>query len=479
MILTWFIAVLVLLVVVGYRWPKLGLLGLLLATPGGLAFLIYRESPDAVYLGVFLWLLGAILVLLSVLASRPVSDVEQWPQEAARWLLLALGVLLCVGVMVVVSWLPALLLLILLTVMILRCVSMGRHAVAQQVLSTIAAAVRQDLPLPQALASAAGGRTGKAADILRNLAEGIASGCPLGHAIRVGYRACPGHALAMIDAGERVGQLPAAMAALEADLADETARSRSPRPMNPVYLTAVFFYALLTVTGIMVFVLPKVRTILRQFDLEVPASTVVLVQFAEFYQFVLAPLIFLAVLIGVPMAIYVRFRPRRADRPRALSRVGDFLKWHLPILHWFERRCSLLRTAAALRLALRAGCTLDEAIAHAEAMDVNEQFRARLRRWHWRVEAGEDVAAAARACRLGQALAWAFDARHNPGGAPAALAVLETALRGAYNHWGAVARSVFWPVMVLAVAAAGGAIVYGVLSPFLTVMYPAMLELVP
>ena len=167
----------------------------------------------------------------------------------------------------------------------------------------------------------------------------------------------------------------------------------------------------------------------------------------------------------VPFLIYVKFRPRRPERPLLVSRLGDFLKWHLPFLHWFENNYSLLQVVESLRLALGAGRTVNTAIAQTLNLDVNYFFRKRLSDWRVKVERGEDVADAARGCGLGETLAWAFDQKVNKGNTPAILETLETIYRSNYSYRVNLARYISWPCMILAIASCVGFVVYALFAP--------------
>ena len=470
-----YILLLAVLLVLAWCKPGLALICLLLVILGTLGLFIYRGSVEGSSLCAF----GAVAVLLTALISRRQPDTEGPGPYAARCLLLGAAWVYVALVVVGSVFSPlGLVFVVALVGLILQYMLATRRSVAAGVLSTISAAMRQDLPLYDALRAASDGRTDKVAWALRRIAACLAQGASLTTAIRQGYPACPGHALGAIEAAERVGRLPAALAAVEADVARDIERKRELRPFFPVYPVVLLIVVVGMCTGIVMFVLPKLEMMLWDFGLDLPASTRRLVTALEGLAKA-GPLIALAILVGVPLGIYAAFRPRRPDRPRALSVVGDFLRWRLPILHWFERNRSLLRTVEMLRLCLAAGCTLDRAVANTLAVDVNETYRARLARWHQAVVAGRDVAAAARNARVGEPLAWAFDRSVNPGNAPAVLEMLETNLRAAYDYRGTLARYIIWPCLVLALAALIGAVVYAILAPIFAVLYPAHLLMVP
>ena len=183
--------------------------------------------------------------------------------------------------------------------------------------------------------------------------------------------------------------------------------------------------------------------------------------------------------IVMPMWIYTMFRPRRPHDPYLLSTWGDWLRWHVPFLGVFERRASLQQVAEILQLGLRAGSPLDRTLAAAAELDVNIVYRRRLRKWHDGVEAGQDAAGAARASRVGESLAWAFDAEINPAGASAVLESIHGACVADSGLRRNVARNVFWPVMMMLVAMMVGFVVFAIMMPTAIMIQTVMPDTIP
>ena len=101
------------------------------------------------------------------------------------------------------------------------------------VITTIGSSMRQNLPLPMALEMAAVGQDEKRADILRNIKKWLVEGYSLSESLRRGYPKCPGHVTAMVAAGERIGQIPQAIGALEQDLVAKANASKKIRHTPP------------------------------------------------------------------------------------------------------------------------------------------------------------------------------------------------------------------------------------------------------
>ena len=364
--------------------------------------------------------------------------------------------------------------LVALAIVIVRYLLVARHALAAFVFTTIGASMRQNLPLPEALESAAAGQRESSARVLRRIAKLLREGRSLGEAIRLGYPACPGHAAAMIAAAERIDQLPRALASIEADLAQKGIENRKLKPVPPAYPLCVIFFVCVFLTGWCVFILPKFQDIFRrELGSDLPATTRIVSQDLPLVAWWGMVLVIAAFVSGVPAVLYAKFRPRRPHRPRPLSRLGDLIKWHVPGLRWFELNASLVQVVEVLRLSLEAGCTVDEAIANTVGLDVNACYRRRLLRWAQSVERGENVSAAARRHRVGSALAWAFDQQVNPGNAPQILESLERFYRSNYNYLANMVRYIFWPCVVIALAAMVGFIVHAIFAPLVAIIQAA------
>jgi type II secretory pathway component PulF len=145
--------------------------------------------------------------------------------------------------------------------------------------------------------------------------------------------------------------------------------------------------------------------------------------------------------------------------------MGDFIKWHLPVLRNFEKNYSLVQVVELLRLSLNAGCTVNDAIRNTLDLDVNNCFKKRLQRWLDKVERGENIAAAIRESKLGSPLAWAFDEKVNQGNTMMILETLESFYRSSYSYAVNLARFIMWPCLILVMGIIVGFVVYAIFSP--------------
>jgi type II secretory pathway component PulF len=419
-----------------------------------------------------LLLVAGLAVVVAAIAISAV--VSRWFRKLAMWILILIAICLAIAAAMAVLGPWSFLIFILAFFFIALLVSYGltsRYTTAVHIISTIGASMRQNLPLPMALESAAGGQTDKRARIMRAIKEWLVQGYSLSESLRRGYPKCPGYAVAMIDFAERTNQLPVALRAIEADMMARAEERRRLKPVSPLYPLVLITIMFLIVLGLMKFVIPKVYEVLKEIsDGEaLPRATRLLFEVAAFiaYKSPLGWLMPLIIIVAAVAAICVRFRPRRPQKPHMLSRVGDFIKWRLPILHWFERNHSLVQAVEVLRLSLNAGCTVNDAIANTLDLDVNNCFRKRLRDWLDRVEAGRDISASARESGLGSAMAWAFDQNVNQGNTLSVLETLESFYRSNYSYRINLFRFLLEPLVTISMGLMVGFVVYAIFSPLI------------
>jgi len=326
-----------------------------------------------------------------------------------------------------------------------------------------------------ALESAAGGRSDKRSLILQKIQKWLVQGYSLSESIKRGYPKCPGHAVAMITAAERINQLPLAIGAIEADMLTKADNRRRINPVHPLYPIIVIVFMFFVLFSLMTFVIPTFKSVLEEMvGGELPFATRVVLEIMGFiwydYGWLIGAVFALFVLIIIPVSIYVRFRPRRPQKPYLFSRIGDFIKWHLPILHWFEKNYSMVHVVELLRLSLNTGNTVDNTIKNTLELDINNCFRKRLQNWLKKVKRGDNISTAVRESKLGSALAWVFDEQVNQGNTLTILETIESFYRTNYSYYVNLARFIMWPCITLAMGVTVGFVVYAIFIPGITVI---------
>jgi len=474
--------------VLGLAKPRIALITVP-AVCGVFIFLMFVEYDIGESLNA---LFATAIVIIATFSSTYLawrrSGIEKWRLILtwAKWLVLCLALLvLTVTLFAVLSELPTLgfpflILFVAVIGMIGAAINFGltsRHSTAAYVISTIGASMRQNLPLPMALESAAGGRDDKRSRILQRISKWLVQGYSISEAIERGFPKCPSHAVAMIAAAERINQLPQALKSIEADMASKSDRSRQIQPVNLYYPLALLIFLGFTAWAILTFVIPSLLDVLTEMTdgAAFPKATQILLRIAHFIGWEQKALFVIALLftvfVAIPFCIYVRFRQRKPNDPYTSSQIGDLLKWHLPVLRSFEKNYSILHVAEILRLSLNAGATVNDAISNALRLDLNNCFRKRLQTWLDKVEAGGNISKAARQSGVGDSLAWAFDEQANPGNAPTVLETIESLHRSNYNYRANLVRFIASPCVTLIMGTLVGFVVYALYSPLVTIIY--------
>ena len=415
--------------------------------------------------GIVLFFITVILVCVKPL---PDHDDEPWYKVVSKILFTLIAALCFLAILTGIFQAFGPVLFILFLILWFRFKRTRRYSLSLTVLSTLSAAMRQNLPLPMALETAGSNRKDPAANIYRQTAQFLCEGKSLSESLRKAYRKCPAEILATLAAGEAMNQLPQAAAALEQDSLANINGFEKVRPVHPAYPLLVGGMTFLIMLGLCVFILPTFAEVLYNTtggEGQLPASTQALLAISKTFMergvFALASG---ALLVGMLIGLYGYNRPRRPGRPRLLSRASDWLKWHTPVVRSFERLRSMQRTIEGLRVGLKAGYSFDTIVRHTLGLDVNLCYQARLRRWLGQIEAGLPIAESAAACGLGTTLAWALDEKVNKGNTPDLLAMLEEVTRNRYHYRLNIFHSILWPFVVVGLGGGVGFVVYAMFA---------------
>lgn len=347
-----------------------------------------------------------------------------------------------------------------------------KFGLAMDIICTIGTSIRQSLPLPMALTTAAYGQKKKESRIFNNIAYWLTQGWPLSEAMRRGYPKCPSNILGAITTAEKMDQLPKAIESLQADLSEKVNDYKNTKPVHPWYPFVVLTVLFTIMIGLSMFIVPTLAEVLwdiSEGQAYLPATTQSLLNFSSWItgrHGLNATIILLGALCITLFIMYIRFRRRTPEKPRFLSRIGDRIKWYLPVFHWFEKTFGNLYLIQSLRTGLIAGYPINIILRNALGLDVNVCYQKRLETWLEKIEAGDNIAQSARACGLDKTLAWAMDEKVNKGNAPQILEGLEEVYRNKYNYRRNVLSAASWPLVVLFLGLCVG---YVVLAMFLGV----------
>jgi len=447
-------------------------IALVTAPISSLVFFVLGQNNDNLLVCVLaVMFIPATLLVLSL--ERIKSHQTAWPHAIAKW------IIICI-ILIVVIVLPFIVIgpnfsfgfifAILLVGSIISYNVISKQAATLEIISTIKTSMHQNLPLSMALSSASRGANYKCALVLNQISHWLTQGYSLSESIKKGYPRCPGYVLGMIGMAEKVNQVPFAIECLEKDILEKHFNRTTVRPVYPAYPIFMISMTLFIVMGIMYFVIPKFEEVFNDFDVELPQSTQSLMAICNTsVEWLLGFLLFI-VFVLIPLWSYTRFRPRNPQKPRMISRLGDFLKWHLPLVRWFEKTYSFIHMLEYLRLSLISGCSINNCIEYTLGLDLNHCYKRMLKKWLQRVEKGEDVALAAQQSGLPPSLSWAFDSKINQNQTPQILHILEDHLRIHYNYLANLSRYIFWPMIILGMGLIVGFIVYAIFTPLITLI---------
>jgi type IV pilus assembly protein PilC len=377
------------------------------------------------------------------------------------------------------------LLFVLIVVGVVRSKRTLRYSMAMDILSAIGMSMRQSLSLPMALTAAAEGQNRRQARIFRDITSCLVQGLPLSESLRRGYPKCPPELLASIAAAEQMNQLPRIIETLQSDMAEKVNDYNRVRPVHPWYPLLVFVVAFFVIVSMAVFIVPTFSEVLSDMSdgkAQLPASTQYILEFAKYLT---GRKGLNAFFVTLPLAVFIiyvftmGFRRRKSQHVKRLTRLEDWVKWHLPVVHWFERIYSQLQLTELLIVGLNAGYPVNITLRNAQSLDVNHCFRQRIENWLARIEQGENIGLAAVKAGFDKTLAWAFDDTVNKGNTPLILESLEEVYRSRYSYRLNILNSVGCPLMVLSIGLMVGWVVYALFMGAFSFLFVTLQNITP
>ena len=242
----------------------------------------------------------------------------------------------------------------------------------------------------------------------------------------------------------------------------------------PIGLTLMI---LLVATFLMLFVMPKVREIVKDYRIPTPWTTNVMLQVSSLlteHAWILLVAALLALAIYWPMSLYLHRIILPGWRLPAVGGVLELVKWWIPGLRGIERDQSMAQTAEFLEEALRAGVPLTRALERSLLLPTNAYLRKRLRRWMDDLEAGQPAGEAARNAGLPELLAGLLA----PGQDDAALAdmfgFLARYYRQRFSRGLVLLRAALEPAVVILFGVLVFGVALSVLQPIIAIMQHEM-----
>ncbi len=235
------------------------------------------------------------------------------------------------------------------------------------------------------------------------MAEDVESGTTLSDAMAKHPKAFDRLYCKMVNAGEIGGVLDIILQRL-ANFMEKAQRLRRRVIGAMIYPTVVVTVAVVIVTGIMVFVIPKFQEIFNDFQVELPGLTIWLIQMSLWVAGKQAAQ-------SIPGAIWILCSPvlvilflkliRKTGPGRA---VTDIIRLRLPILGGLLRKTAVARFTRTLGTLISAGVPILEAIMITRDTSGNYVYEKALTRVHDSIREGETFAGPLREAKVCDAL---------------------------------------------------------------------------
>ncbi|MGD0766612.1 MAG: type II secretion system F family protein [Tepidisphaeraceae bacterium] len=364
----------------------------------GLIFAVGVEEP--------VW--TAIFIALAIVASAGFLWVAiRKMGSAASFRLLAIAATFFVLVLLVGAcfFAPDATPLIIYAVAFLAIVLMALSGVTRVIrqrrmlliLGNVEKAVRMQLPIPRMIEAAAQGERGLMRRRLLDLHDLLDRGEPLDQALIYAVPEIPRGVVRSIAAGQRLGCLDHVLDAIIRRRSNENAAYRPSAGFYwayPVVLIGV-------VSLVMVFVIPKYKSIFADFHTQLPPVTKLLLAisnwFATQYGWAYVLPLFLLIFFGRMLASLF---PSVRDMSPLRGLFTDRIVWWTPIMRGLVRDRGMADLCDIVGAGVGAGHPLDEALREAADAQPNSVMRRRAAAWAAAVNSGQSMQEAARHARM-------------------------------------------------------------------------------
>lgn len=238
-------------------------------------------------------------------------------------------------------------------------------------------------------------KPGMLKNVLRAVSEDIEGGSTLSEACGKHPKAFTRLYVNMVAAGEAGGVLDVILNRL-ADFMEKAEKLKKKIIGAMVYPVVVIGFALSIVTGIMIIVIPKFKTIFEDFDITLPSVTLVLMGISDW--FVLGRPPGWAVIVFGPFVFYAFWKLVRSSQGGRF--VTDFMAMKAPLLGGMVTKGAVSRFARTLGTLINAGVPILEAINITRDTVGNEVFAKALNKIHDAIREGESFAAPLRSANI-------------------------------------------------------------------------------
>ncbi len=279
----------------------------------------------------------------------------------------------------------------------------GRVALKRMTLFTRQLSTLQDAGLPllrsiQVLEQQQ--KPGRLKNILSGVAEDVESGSSLSDAMAKHPAAFDRLYCKMVNAGEIGGVLDVILQRL-ADFMEKAERLKRRIKSALIYPSVVITIAVLIVTGIMYFVIPKFQEIFNDFDVKLPGLTLWLIDTSRWVAGQSSPDQTIPGAVWIVCSPVIAFAFYKLIRKTQFGRAAtDTIVIHIPVLGNLVRKTAVARFTRTLGTLVAAGVPILEAITITRDTSGNYVYEKALNKVHDSIREGETFATPLREAKV-------------------------------------------------------------------------------
>ena len=238
-------------------------------------------------------------------------------------------------------------------------------------------------------------RPGLLKNVLRDVCEDVEGGSTLSEAFAKHPKAFDRLYVNMVAAGETGGVLDVILLRL-AEFMEKSQRLKRKVVGAMIYPICVISFAVLIVTGIMLWVVPRFEEIFRDFDTELPGVTVMLIEVSNWFVRGRPP--GWAVILLSPVLFFLFLKLLKQSKGGRY--VVDVCTLKVPILGKILEKTSVARFTRTLGTLINAGVPILEAINITKETSGNEVYSRALETVHDAIREGDSFANPLRASKV-------------------------------------------------------------------------------
>ncbi len=209
----------------------------------------------------------------------------------------------------------------------------------------------------------------KLQDVLSSISEEIKNGGTLSEGMKKFPNVFSPIFVAMVHAGEESGQLVETLDVVGRQL--EQGYTLRKKIKGAMMYPAIVLFAMLIIGILMfIYVVPNLTNTFKEFNVELPASTKVIMWLSDFL--VANTVTAIGLLIAIFAGFYFGGKTRRGKR------IGDFVSLHIPIISGIVKQYNSAQTARTLSSLFASGVSVVDALSITEDVLQNSYYKAVL-----------------------------------------------------------------------------------------------------